>query len=230
MSSDHDLNALYPFLHGIAQDPSRLDASLLQSVGEKARELRETNSRFFEGQGATLVEASRAVAMVYRRSGRMFSIGNGGSSCDASHFAVEFVHPITAGRPALAVINLMSDLATISAIANDVGFDHIFTRQLLAHGQPGDGLIGFSTSGNSSNLMLAFAKAREIGITTIGFAGGNGGAMAASGLVDHCLVVPTPSIHRVQECHVAAYHILWDLVHTLLADHRGSATTKGRAE
>ncbi len=230
MSSDHDLNALYPFLHGIAQDPSRLDASLLQSVGEKARESRETNSRFFEGQGATLVEASRAVAMVYRRSGRMFSIGNGGSSCDASHFAVEFVHPITAGRPALAVINLMSDLATISAIANDVGFDHIFTRQLLAHGQPGDGLIGFSTSGNSSNLMLAFAKAREIGITTIGFAGGNGGAMAASGLVDHCLVVPTPSIHRVQECHVAAYHILWDLVHTLLADHRGSATTKGRAE
>ncbi len=230
VSIDHDLNALYPFLHGIAQDPSRLDASLLQSVGEKAQESRETNSRFFEDQGATLVEASRAVAKVYRRSGRMFSVGNGGSSCDASHFAVEFVHPITAGRPALAVINLMSDLATISAIANDVGFDHIFARQLLAHGQPGDGLIGFSTSGNSSNLMLAFAKAREIGITTIGFAGGNGGAMAASGLVDHCLIVPTTSIHRVQECHVAAYHILWDLVHTLLADYRGSATSKGHAE
>ena len=79
------------------------------------------------------------------------------------------------------------------------------------------------------NLIAAFAKAKEMGLVTIGLAGGDGGKMKSSGVCDHCLVVPTNSIHRIQECHVAAYHILWDLVHTILADDRGSATTKGAA-
>jgi D-sedoheptulose 7-phosphate isomerase len=83
-----------------------------------------------------------------------------------------------------------------------------------------------STSGNSANLISAFAKAKQIGIATIGLAGGDGGKMKTAGVVDHCLIVPTTSIHRIQECHVAAYHILWDLVHTLLADDRGSAVAK----
>jgi D-sedoheptulose 7-phosphate isomerase len=117
----------------------------------------------------------------------------------------------------------------ISAVGNDVGFDHVFVRQVIAQGRAGDGLIGISTSGNSVNLISAFAKAKEMGIATIGLAGGEGGKMASSGFVDHCLIVPTTSIHRIQECHVVAYHILWDLVHTLLADDRGSATTKGAA-
>ena len=229
MSIEPDLSSLYPFLHGKVQDPVKLGAALLRSVEGKARESRETNARFFDEQGAGLVEASQAIASVYRRGGRMFAMGNGGSSCDASHFAVEFVHPVTAGRPALAAVNLVSDLAMISAVGNDVGFDHIFARQLVAHGKAGDGVIGFSTSGNSANLILAFAKAKEMGITTLGLAGNDGGAMKSSGLVDHCLIVPTTSIHRIQECHVTAYHILWDLVHTLLADDRGYATTKGNA-
>jgi D-sedoheptulose 7-phosphate isomerase len=139
------------------------------------------------------------------------------------------VHPITAGRPALAAINLVADLAMISAVGNDVGFDHVFVRQVVAQGKRGDGLVGISTSGNSGNLISAFAKAKEMGIVTIGLAGGDGGKMKTSGVVDYCLVVPTSSIHRVQECHVTAYHILWDLVHTLLADDRGSATTRGAA-
>ena len=148
-------------------------------------------------------------------------MGNGGSSCDAAHFAVEFQHPVTTGRPALPAINLTTDTAMISAVANDIGSAHIFVRQLEAHGTTKDGLIGFSTSGNSSNLMNAFEKAKEIGMTTIGLAGGDGGEMKSSRLVDHCLVVETDSIHRVQEVHVATYHILWDLTHTLLADVRG---------
>ncbi len=172
-----------------------------------------------------LIAAAHALAEVYRRGGRMFSMGNGGSSCDASHVAVEFVHPITAGRPALAAINLVADLAMISAVGNDVGFDHVFVRQIIAQGKAGDALIGISTSGNSTNLIAAFAKAKELGITTIGLAGGDGGKMKTAGIVDHCLIVPTTSIHRIQECHVAAYHILWDLVHTLLADDRGAAAS-----
>ncbi len=113
----------------------------------------------------------------------------------------------------------------ISAVGNDLGFDHVFVRQIVAQGRRGDGLIGISTSGNSTNLLAAFAKAKEMGIVTVGLAGGDGGKMKSSGVVDHCLIVPTTSIHRIQESHVIAYHILWDLVHTLLADNRGSAAT-----
>lgn len=229
MSGNSDLRALYPFLHGEQQDPARLEAALLLSVEEKARDSRETNARFFGENADVLVAAAKAIADVYRGGGRLFSMGNGGSSCDASHVAVEFVHPITAGRPALAATNLVADLAMISAVGNDLGFEHVFVRQIVAQGRKGDALIGISTSGNSTNLMAAFGQAKEMGIVTIGLAGGDGGRMKTSGAVDYCLVVPTASIHRTQECHVIAYHILWDLVHTLLADDRGSARTKGAA-
>ena len=229
MSNESDLKGLYPFLHGKAQDPAKLNAALLHSVAEKARESRDTNERFFSEQAPTLVAMANAVAGIYRQNGRLFSMGNGGSSCDASHVAVEFVHPITAGRPALAATNLVADLAMISAVGNDLGFDHVFVRQIIAQGRAGDGLIGISTSGNSTNLISAFVKAKEMGLVTIGLAGGDGGRMKTSGAVDFCLIVPTSSIHRTQECHVTAYHILWDLVHTLLADDRGSAQTKGAA-
>jgi D-sedoheptulose 7-phosphate isomerase len=221
LSNATELRALYPFLHGVPQDPARLDAALLHSVAEKARDSRETNARFFAEQAPVLVAAAKSIAGVYRGGGRLFSMGNGGSSCDASHIAVEFVHPITAGRPALAAINLVADLAMISAVGNDIGFAHVFARQIVAQGRRGDGLIGISTSGNSENLLAAFAKAKEMGIVTVGLAGGEGGKMRP--VVDHCLVVPSDSIHRIQESHVTAYHILWDLVHTLLADDRGSA-------
>jgi D-sedoheptulose 7-phosphate isomerase len=87
-------------------------------------------------------------------------------------------------------------------------------------------LVGISTSGNSDNLINAFLKAKQMGVTTVGLAGMSGGEMAKMKL-DHCLVVETDSIHRVQECHVIIYHILWDLVHTLLADNRGSLATMG---
>jgi D-sedoheptulose 7-phosphate isomerase len=229
VSNASELDDLYPFLHGKQHDPEALDAALLHSVEEKARDSRKTNTRFFGEQAGLLVAAAKALAEVYRQGGRLFSMGNGGSSCDASHVAVEFVHPITTGRPALAAINLVADLAMISAVGNDVGFEHVFVRQVIAQGKAGDGLIGISTSGNSSNLIAAFAKAKEMGLCTIGLAGGDGGKMKSSGLCDYCLVVPTTSIHRIQESHVTAYHILWDLVHTILASDRGSATTKDAA-
>jgi D-sedoheptulose 7-phosphate isomerase len=229
MSSEGHLKELYPFLHGGQQSQVPLDAALLASVEEKARQSRETSARFFAEQAPQLVAAARALADVYRHGGRLFCMGNGGSSCDAAHVAVEFVHPVTAGRPALAAVNLCADLAMISAVGNDVGFEHVFVRQIIAHGRAGDALIGISTSGNSTNLIAGFAKAKELGMVTIGLAGGDGGRMKTASIVDHCLTVPTTSIHRVQECHVTAYHILWDLVHTLLADDRGAAKTGSAA-
>lgn len=218
---DKHLQALYPFLHGGAKDPRSEQSALLESVRQKSRQSIDEKQRFFAENAEALIEAARAIAGVYRQQGRMFSMGNGGSSCDAAHFAVEFQHPITAGRPALPAMNLCVDTAMLTAVGNDVGIAHVFVRQLEAHSREGDGLMGFSTSGNSDNLMQAYRKAKERGLITFGLAGGAGGDMRASGLVDHCLIVETDSIHRVQEVHVACYHILWDLTHTLLADHRG---------
>lgn len=221
---DPNLQALYPFLHGRKADRAALDASLLESVRSKAGDSVAVKQAFFAAHAQDVVAVARSLADVYRGGGRLFCMGNGGSSCDASHIAVEFLHPVTVGRPALAAINLVSDTAMLSAVANDVGFRHVFVRQLISLARPGDALIGLSTSGNSENLLAAFAKARTMGIKTIALSGGNGGAMATSPDIDHSLTVPSDSIHRVQETHVAIYHIVWDLVHALLADTRGSAS------
>ncbi len=218
---NNPIDGLYPFLHGGSKDPEREGEALLESVRRKAAHSLEVKGAFFEANANALIAAARSLAECYRRGGRLFTMGNGGSSCDAAHLAVEFQHPVTAGRPALPAMNMAMDMAMCSAVANDVGVKHIFVRQLEAHAHPGDALAGFSTSGNSENLMAAFAKAHELGLVTLGFAGGDGGEMRASGLLDHCLVVETDSIHRVQEVHVTCYHILWDLTHTLLADERG---------
>lgn len=227
MSSKEVLEGLYPFLNEEATSPVRLDRELLESVRLKAEHSLAVKRAFFAAHGEQVVAAAKAIAEVYRRHGRLFAMGNGGSSCDAAHIAVEFLHPVTAGRPALPAVNLDADVAMLTAVGNDVGFDHVFVRQVIAQARAGDGLIGVSTSGNSANLVRAFEKAKELGLTTIALSGGNGGAVARSSAVNHCLVVETDSIHRVQECHVAIYHILWDLVHTLLANERGWAERKG---
>lgn len=222
------VNDLYPFLHGSKKDAKLEQQSLLESVKQKSQHSVAVKHAFFENNAHAIVDAARAIANVYIKQGRILCMGNGGSSCDAAHFAVEFQHPVTAGRPALPALNLTMDMAMISAVANDIGYAHVFVRQLEAHGSSHDGLIGFSTSGNSSNLIAAYQKAKDMGMTTLGLAGGNGGEMQASRLVDHCLVVETDSIHRVQEVHVATYHILWDLTHTLLADYRGKLGAQQR--
>jgi D-sedoheptulose 7-phosphate isomerase len=221
MSEHPSLKGLYPFLHGARQDPDAMRAALLESVRQKAQDSVTTKQQFFAAHAPAVVAVADAIAGVYRHNGRLFSMGNGGSSCDASHFAVEFMHPVTAGRPALTAVNLACDMAMVTAVGNDIGFGHIFLRQLIALARRGDGLIGFSTSGSSENIMAAFAKAKELGMVTIGLAGHDGGKMARSADLDHCLVVPSDSIHRIQETHLAIYHILWDLVHTLLAGDRG---------
>ena len=229
MASEADLKALYPFLYGATQEPEKLDAALLHSIEEKARHSRETNARFFAAEAPILVAAAKALADVYRRGGRLFSMGNGGSSCDASHVAVEFVHPITAGRPALAAINLVADIAMISAVGNDVGFEHVFVRQVIAQARRGDGLIGIS---DQRQFRQSHRRLRQ------GQGDGPGDDRpdwrrrrqdAHERRRRPLSRRPDDLIHRIQECHVTAYHILWDLVHTLLADDRGSAATKGAA-
>lgn len=215
------LQALYPFLHNKKSDPANLNQALLDSIEQKVIQHQRIISDFFTKNNQQILNCAKALANMYKQQGQLFAMGNGGSSSDASHIAVEFLHPVTTGRPALPAFDLSSDKTVMTAIANDVGYQHVYARQVANLMKKNDALIGVSTSGNSENLVKAFLQAKKIGAVTIGLAGGNGGEMARMEL-DHCLVVNSDSIHRTQECHVAIYHVLWDLVHTLLADERGA--------
>jgi D-sedoheptulose 7-phosphate isomerase len=209
----------YPFLHGNEKEPGELREELRFSLLTKARESIEVKQAFFEENTDKVLDAAMAIARSYQRGRKLLVCGNGGSATDAQHVAVEFMHPITVGRKALPAICLSNDMAMVTAVSNDVGFADVYVRQIIALGQEGDVLLGISTSGNSENLLHAFATGQRMGLTTIGFAGNDGGKMEelhTSGLLDFCLSVPTPSIHRIQETHVTLYHIIWDLVHTLL--------------
>jgi D-sedoheptulose 7-phosphate isomerase len=211
--------AFYPFLHDDTAKSHDLMEQLRFSLMEKARESVEVKTAFFEANKDAILAASLALARAFYNGRKLLVCGNGGSATDAQHIAVEFMHPITVGRKALPAISLTNDIAMVTAVANDVGFSDVFTRQIIALGNEGDVLLGISTSGNSENLVHAFETARRMKLTTIGFAGDDGGKMvemSGRGLLDFCLTVPTSSIHRIQETHVALYHIMWDMVHTFL--------------
>jgi D-sedoheptulose 7-phosphate isomerase len=214
--------AFYPFLHDDDKKPQDLQEELRFSLLEKARESVEVKQRFFQENADAILDASLAMAKTFQRGGKLLVCGNGGSATDAQHIAVEFMHPITVGRKALPAICLTNDMAMVTAVSNDVGFADVFSRQIIALGREGDILLAISTSGNSDNLMHAIDTARRMKLITIGYAGGDGGKMAelhAGKRLDYCLTVPTSSIHRIQESHVALYHTMWDMVHTYL-EHR----------
>lgn len=230
-SAEDFSRAFYPFLHEETRDEGEIESELRFSLLEKARESVDVKSRFFEANADEILSASRALAEMFARGRKLLVCGNGGSATDAQHVAVEFMHPITVGRKALPAICLSNDTAMLTAVANDVGFDDVFTRQIIALGAEGDALLGISTSGNSANLLHSFRTARRMRLLTVGFAGDDGGVMAdmkESGLLDHCLTVPTSSIHRIQETHVALYHIMWDMVHTFL-QRRGAVEPSASA-
>lgn len=220
-NNEERLQSLYPFLHNKTQDAASMNTALFESVTQKYDHHQSVIESFIKQNAQNIVDMANTVAKVYLRGGQLFTMGCGGSSSDASHIAVEFLHPVTAGRPALAAYDLTMDKTLMTAISNDVGFDHVFLRQVSALLKPDDALIGVSTSGNSVSLIRAFKAAKAKGAATIALLGSDGGETLNSGL-DHCLVVESDSIHRIQECHVFIYHVLWDLVHTLLADQRGN--------
>ena len=138
MTATHEaLAGLYPHLAHLAQctpaRPAALDAALLESVRQKAADSVAVKQRFFAENASGIVAAAHMLARSYRAGGRLYTMGNGGSSCDAAHLAGEFQHPVTAGRPALPAVNLSQDMAMITAVAHDGGFAPVYTRQVLAH-------------------------------------------------------------------------------------------------
>jgi D-sedoheptulose 7-phosphate isomerase len=187
-----------------------------EAILRKARESAEVKEQFFRAEAGRIDALVRAMAERFARGGRLYCMGNGGSATDAQHVAVEFFHPIIEKRKPLPALSLAADQALVTAISNDRDFAKVFADQLRVLGKAGDMALAISTSGHSPNLVQAMEAARDLGLLTIAFAGKDGGRLVE--LADYCFVVPSFSIHRVQETHVALYHIVWDLVHVALGE------------
>jgi len=183
------------------------------AILRKSAESAQTIERFFAEEVDRIEACARAMAAAFDRGARLYTMGNGGSACDAEHAAVEFTHPILEKRPPLPALALSTSAALTTAIGNDRDFSTLFADQLRLHARPGDIAVGISTSGKSANVVRAFSAARELGLLSVGFSGRDGGRMRE--LCDHCFVVPSFSIHRIQEAHAALLHILWDLIHVI---------------
>ncbi|MGQ0696462.1 MAG: D-sedoheptulose-7-phosphate isomerase [Nitrospiraceae bacterium] len=157
-----------------------------------------------------IVQVARLIATAFRDGHKLLLFGNGGSATDAAHIAAEFVGRYKRERSPLPAIALATDIAAITSIANDYGFDELFARQVRAHGQKGDIAIAISTSGNSPNVLKGVAAARECGITTIAWTGATGGKLAE--LADYPFLVPSTVTARIQESHITLGHVLCELV------------------
>ncbi len=186
------------------------------AILRKTRESAELKLRFIEEHAAVLEACARAMAQRFQAGGRLWTLGNGGSACDAEHVAVEFCHPIIEKRRALPATALGTSNALLTAVGNDTDFSRVFVVPLELQARAGDMVLGISTSGASANVNRALKRARELGLLTIGFAGRDGGRMPE--VCDHCFVVRSWSIHRIQESHTLLLHLLWDQIHVALGE------------
>lgn len=207
---------LYPFIEADERDAAGLLADLARSAEAKAAESARLRTATLEASGAEVDAAAAAMAGRFRAGGRLFAFGNGGSATDAASVVALFLRPPW-GRP-LPAQSLAAETAVLTALGNDVGFDLVFSRQLIAHAGPADVAVGLSTSGSSENLLVAFAEGRRRGMLTVGLAGYDGGRMAASPDVDHCLVVRADSVHRIQETQAAVTAALWAGVQSAMGE------------
>lgn len=159
---------------------------------------------------SVLEQAAGSCINAFQQNHRILLAGNGGSAADAQHIAGEFVSRFAFDRPGLPAIALTTDTSIMTAIGNDYGYEKLFARQVQAHGNRGDVFIGYSTSGKSPNILLAFEEARRLGLICIGLTGNRGGPMRE--LCDHLLEVPSSDTPKIQEGHLVLGHILCGLV------------------
>jgi D-sedoheptulose 7-phosphate isomerase len=198
---------LYPFLGTDAQDTSGLVSDVAESIAAKAREderLREDVAARETDQIAALLPA---VHERVSRGGKLLMFGNGGSATDANDLAFDCVSP-PAGYAPIPAISLAMEPATVTAIANDVGTEVIFLRQLIAHARAGDVAVAISTSGGSRNIILALEEARKRGLLTVALLGYDGGEIRRQGLADFPVVVRCDYIPRIQEVQATIYHVI----------------------
>lgn len=207
---------LYPFLDAGVDDPAALLADLGRSAAAKWSESVDLRTNTLVELDALLAEAVAAVAERLATGGRVLVFGNGGSATDAEAFAQNCLDATPRSIPALC---LAAEPAVLTALANDIGVDAIFARQVAAHGRDDDVVVAFSTSGGSTNVLAALDRARALGLTTVGIVGYGGGAMPAH--VDHCLAVRSDSVHRIQEAQTAIAEAFVAAVSQHLHDREG---------
>jgi D-sedoheptulose 7-phosphate isomerase len=175
----------------------------------------EVHSRLLEACLPAMTVATGALVEAYRNGHKALFFGNGGSAADAQHLAAEFLGRYLRERSPLPALALHANSSAVTAIANDYGYEHVFSRQLQALAAAGDVAVGISTSGNSQNVIDAITVARQMGVYTIGLTGADGGRMR--GLVDVLIAAPTKETPRIQECHILVGHALCDAVEQALA-------------
>ena len=185
---------------------------ILRKCGESV----EMKEKFFSKYAEQIEAMAKDMAERFRSGKKLLVMGNGGSLCDALHFCVEFTHPIIEKRKAFPVIPLMTDICTMTAVSNDLDYSRVFVNQLELLGQPGDMALAVSTSGKSPNLIYALEAAREREMLTIAWLGKDGDRLAE--MADYSFIVPSYSIHRIQEVHATLVHVAWDLIHIALGE------------
>jgi D-sedoheptulose 7-phosphate isomerase len=223
--SDYD-RLFYPFLfEGGTASADEVLARVRHSTLEKCREIIDLRRATLAQNRDHIVATGRAMAGAFAAGATLFAFGNGGSTTDVQDLVAELLDPprlidnrIGSPLPTrpLPAIALTNDIAVITAVGNDVGFNNVFSRQIIAFGRPGDIAFGISTSGNSINVQAALEQAKKQGMITIGLAGYDGGKMARSAAVDHCIVCSSANIPRIQEAQATVYHALLEVLFHLL--------------
>jgi D-sedoheptulose 7-phosphate isomerase len=210
----HDTGAssfLYPFLAESESDLESVIDDVRASVGMKADEVGLLREQTLSDGREAIAAAAAAVRGCFEGGGKLLALGNGGSATDAMDAVADF-RAAPQGWRARRAIDLTEDPAILTAIANDVGVEEIFQRQVIAYGREGDALLALSTSGNSANVIEALAESRRRGMATIAMVGYDGGRVASEGLADHVVVSRSEHIPRIQEAQASAYHVLRELV------------------
>ncbi len=221
----HDTGAssfLYPFLAEREHDLEAVIGDVRRSVEMKAQEIGALREQTLLDNREQLLAAARTVRAVFDAGGKLLALGNGGSATDAMDVVADFRFPPVGGWAARRAIDLTEDPAILTALANDIGVEEIFQRQVIAYGRPGDALVALSTSGTSGNVIEALAEARKRGLVTVALVGYDGGRVASERLADHVVVTRSQHIPRIQEAQASAYHVLRELVES-------STTTGGRS-
>ncbi|MGI8749931.1 MAG: SIS domain-containing protein [Thermoleophilaceae bacterium] len=210
----HDSGAssfLYPFLGESETDLDAVLGDVRASVLAKAAEIDVLASETLVEGAEVIAGAATELRARLDRGGRLLALGNGGSATDAMDAVADMRCPPHGWRPRRA-LDLTEDSSVITAVANDVGIDAIFARQVIAHGRPEDMLLAQSTSGNSANVIEALAEARRRGLATVAMVGYDGGRIASDGLADFVVVTRSENIPRIQEAQASAWHRLRALV------------------
>jgi D-sedoheptulose 7-phosphate isomerase len=206
---------LYPFLGAEKQSTSAIVEAVAASIRVKAEDDAGLRERVAREESEQIASVARAVHERLARGGKLIVFGNGGSATDANDLAIDCVYPPT-GYGAIPAISLSMEPASLTAIANDVGLELVFLRQLIAHARGADVAVAISTSGGSRNVILALEEARRRGLLTVALLGYDGGEIVRRGLADFPLVVRSDYIPRIQEVQASTYHAIRETLEVLV--------------